>query len=96
MQVKFHPEADIELHKAIEWYAHKKLNLDSEFMYCVGEAISKIQRNPKMFPVALKNARKVMVRKFPYTIYYEIGREKIMILAVFHSKRDPEDWQTRV
>ena len=65
-------------------------------MYCVGEAISKIQRNPKMFPVALKNARKVMVRKFPYTIYYEIGREKIMILAVFHSKRDPEDWQTRV
>lgn len=95
MMVKFHPEADIELHEAIEWYAHKKLGLDAEFMRCVDEAISRIRRNPRMFPVALRNARKTMVRRFPYTIFYEIGEEEIMVLAVFHSKRNPEVWQKR-
>lgn len=96
MMVKFRPEADIELHEAIEWYAHKKLGLDTEFMRCVDETISRIRRNPRMFPIALRNARKAMVRRFPYTIFYEIGEKEIMVLAVFHSKRNPKVWQKRV
>ncbi|MDI6794590.1 MAG: hypothetical protein QME81_17265 [bacterium] len=50
-------------------------------MRCVDETISRIKRNPRMFPVALRNARKAMVRRFPYTIFYEIGEEEIMVLA---------------
>lgn len=95
MLVRFHPEADIELHEALEWYAQQKLGLDTEFMRCIDEAISRIQRNPEMFPIALRNVRKAMVKRFPYTIYYEIGDEEIMILAIFHAKRDPKHWQKK-
>ena len=95
MLVRFHPEADIELHEAVEQYAQQKLGLDTEFMPCVDETISRIKRNPEMFPIALRNARKAMVKRFPYTIYYEIGDEEIMILAVFHAKRDPKHWKRR-
>ncbi len=95
MLVKFHPEADIELHEAVEWYSSKRLGLDSEFMLCIDEAIERIKRNPEIFPVALRNARKTMVKRFPYTIYYEYEEDKIMILAIFHGKRNPKHWQRR-
>ncbi len=95
MLVRFHPKADIELHKALKWYSQLKLGLDTGFMRCIDEAISRIRRNPKMFPVAFKNARRAMLKRFPYIIYYEIGEKEIMILAVFHAKRDPKHWQRR-
>ena len=65
-------------------------------MRCIDETISRIAKNPEMFPIALRNTRKVMVKKFPYTLYYEIGDEDIMILAVFHAKRSPAHWQQRI
>jgi plasmid stabilization system protein ParE len=96
MIVKFLPEAEFELNEAIEWYAHKQFGLDTEFMRCIDEAISKIQRNPKLFPIALKNSRKALVKRFPFTIYYEHKNNAIMILAVFHVRRNPKDWQKRI
>lgn len=95
MIIRFYPEADIELHEALKWYAGQKLRLDTEFMRCIDEAVSRIQRNPEMFPIALRGARKAIVKRFPYIIYYEIGAGEIMILAVFHTKRDPKHWQKR-
>jgi len=59
--------------------------LDAEFMRCVDETISRIKRDPEMFPFALRNARKTVVKRFPYTVYYEIGEREIVILAVFHA-----------
>jgi plasmid stabilization system protein ParE len=96
MLIRFHPEADIEFHEALEWYALQKLGLDTEFMRCVDEAISRIIANPEMFPIALRNTRKAMVKRLPYTLYYQIGDKEIMILAVFHGKRSPSHWRKRI
>jgi plasmid stabilization system protein ParE len=64
-------------------------------MRCVDEAVARIKRDPKMFPFALGKTRKAMVKRFPYTVLYEIGEREIVILAVFHAKRNPEHWQKR-
>ncbi len=95
MKVKFHPEAEFELYVAREWYAHQRSGLDAEFMRCIDETVARIKRNPEMFPFVLGNARKSVVKRFPYTVYYEIGENEIMIFAVFHAKRNPEHWQKR-
>jgi len=95
MIVRFHPAAEIELHEAAEWYARQQAGLDTEFMRCIDEAVSRIRKYPDMFPVVLRNARKILVKRFPYTIYYEIGDDEIVVLAVFHAKRNPEHWQIR-
>ncbi len=88
--------SELEMSEAVEWYAQKKYGLDTEFMRCIDETISRIQRNPQLFPIALKNSRKALVKRFPYTIYYEIKGHIIMVLAVFHAKRNPENWQKRL
>jgi len=96
MVVKFLPEAELEMNEAIEWYAQQKYGLDTEFMRCIDETISRIQRNPQLFPIALKNSRKALVKRFPYAVYYERKENIIMILAVFHAKRNPKNWQKRL
>lgn len=96
MIVRFHPEADRELRESQSWYARQRLGLDAEFMRCVDEAIMRIQRNPMSFPIALRHARKAMVKRFPYTLYFEASESEIMVLAVFHAKRDPQTWRQRV
>ncbi len=96
MTIRFLPEADRELHEALEWYAEQKVGLETEFMRCIDEAICRILANPKMYPIAIKNARKALVKRFPYIIYYEIANEEIIIFAVFHSKQNPKRWQRRV
>jgi len=96
MIVRFHPEADKELRESQTWYAQQRLGLDAEFMRCVDEAICRIRNNPNSFPVALRQSRKAMVKRFPYTLYFVVGESEIMILAVFHTRRNPKAWKRRV
>lgn len=96
MRVRFHPEADAELHEAVSWYARQRLGLDAEFMRCVDATLAQIQRNPKRFPAVLRCARRALVKRFPYALFYEENDIEIMVLAVFHVKRDPDVWRLRV
>jgi len=35
------------------------------------------------------------IRRSPYVVYYELHDDDIVILAVWHGRRDPEGWQDR-
>jgi toxin ParE1/3/4 len=67
--IRFHPEAERELREAQAWYAQQRLGLDAEFMRCVDEAICRIRNNPYSFPLALRQSRKALVKRFLYFIF---------------------------
>ena len=50
MIFRFTPEAEAELTDARQWYAHQRQDLDLEFMQCVGDTLSRVAANPKLFP----------------------------------------------
>jgi plasmid stabilization system protein ParE len=37
----------------------------------------------------------VQVRRFPFAIFYELAVDEVKVIAVFHSRRDPERWKSR-
>jgi plasmid stabilization system protein ParE len=37
-----------------------------------------------------------MARKFPYVVYYKVVEDEIVVIAVLHGSRDPEEWQRRI
>ena len=51
---------------------------------------------PGRLPVKYRGIRRVPVRRFPYSIFYYVEREHIVVLGVFHSRRDPRNWQRRM
>jgi plasmid stabilization system protein ParE len=58
--------------------------------------MAEIARAPLMWPVVRGDARRRLVRRFPYAVIYLAEPEHIEVLAVFHSSRDPKQWHGRV
>ena len=67
-----------------------------DFLRSVEACLLKIRRYPEIFPVAYKNVRQGLVRRFPYSILYILAGANLIVISVFHSARDPEIWQQRV
>jgi toxin ParE1/3/4 len=82
--------AELELQEAHDWYEEHEPGLGSEFMRSVESAIQLIRRHPEIFPVARKDIRQAVVRRFPYSIFYLPTKEKIIVLSVFHASRKPK------
>ena len=96
MIIRFTPEADAELTDARVWYSHQRKDLDLEFMQCIDDVLSSVARNPHMFPFVYRELRRAVVRRFPFAVFYELRSDEIQVIAVFHSRRDPELWKSRV
>lgn len=96
MIIRFTPEADAELTEARQWYSHQRKDLDLEFMQCIDAALSRVVTNPYSFPIVYQNLRRAVVRRFPFAVFYEVASDEVQVIAVFHSRRDPEIWKARV
>ena len=96
MHIRFTPEADAELAEARQWYSHQRQDLDLEFMQCIDDALSRIVNNPHLFPLVYRNFRRAVVHRFPFAVFYEVVVDEIEVFAIFHSRRDPEAWKSRV
>lgn len=96
MLIRFTPEADAELTEARRWYSHKRQDLDLEFMKCIDDVLAQVVSNPHVFPVVYRTLRRAVVRRFPFAVLYEVTANEIQVIAVFHSRRNPEVWKSRV
>ena|SRR3989304_9858443 len=95
MNIRLHPDAEAEFRDAFTWYEHQRKGLGSEFMLCADEAIERIRRNPEMFPEVHNHIRRVVIRRFPFGVFYDVAEPEIRILAIYHSRRDPSRWKSR-
>jgi toxin ParE1/3/4 len=90
------PEAESDLAEAKAWYDKQRQGLGDEFVLCVEEALERIRRFPAAAVEVFANTRRVLVRRFPYGVFYRTDEDQIALIAVYHSRRDPRGWQSRV
>jgi plasmid stabilization system protein ParE len=94
-KVVFHPGASEDYAAAFEWYYSRRQAVASDFEREIDRAIRLISRNPLRWPVFENERRRLIVRKFPYSIIYEVHGEEVLILAVAHGSRKPNYWRER-
>ena len=91
------PVAEIEAAEAVDWYEERETGLGTDFREAVEAAIAAIQRNPLAYPiVAGFNVRRAVTERFPYSIIYSVRADQILVLAIFHSSRNPIIWRGRL
>jgi len=95
-QLIVRPEAEAEMAESFNWYEDRLTGLGSEFLLCIDAIFNSITRSPQQYPIVYKNIRRAITRRFPYEVFYIENENKIIILAVFHAKRNPKSWQKSV
>lgn len=95
ISISFRPIAMAELEEARQWYNQRRAGLGDELVAACEAAIDQIRRHPFSGPAVHRDIRRILVRRFPYGIHYIVEDDTIVVLAVFHAKRNPREWKRR-
>lgn len=90
------PEAVADAAEAYQWYEQRGEGLGDRFLKCVGDCIERIQQQPELAERVYLDFRRILVRRFPYVIFYEFEADRIVIYSIFHSSQDPRKWRERL
>lgn len=83
--------AEQEFDDSIAYYEAEREGLGQEFRAIIEQHFQCIADNPERFPKVRGEVRRtVVLRRFPFVIHFLIEPERIVILSVFHTSRDPE------
>lgn len=59
------------------------------------KVLDTIADHPAQYRIVDGDVRGVLVGRFPYCVYYRVKPDRVVIIAVFHTSRDPSHWQRR-
>jgi hypothetical protein len=91
----FHPDAEAEFGRAVEYYERSQPGLGLEFAQEVNATIARISEYPDAWAMLSKNSRRCLVNRFPFGIVYQIKSNTLRIIAVAHLHRRPGYWEQR-
>jgi toxin ParE1/3/4 len=75
---------------SIEWYEKQLQGLGLDFLECVEDALKRISNNPNIYAQHHKQFRRILLRKFPFSVFFSIEPNEIVIHAVFDNRKNPE------
>lgn len=92
------PAAEAEVVEAMDWYEDRRAGLGLELVAAVHGAIQRIGESPEQSPVWTVNRRyrRLVLRRFPYALFYHLREARPEIVAVAHCSRRPGYWLSRV
>jgi plasmid stabilization system protein ParE len=93
-------QADAEARQAARYLEQQSPGLGDDFLDRLAHAYDEIERMPQSYgsiqpALPGREIRKRHLRRFPYTVIYELVPGRIVVLAVMHAKRRPFYWQNR-
>ena len=95
-RVWFLPAAHVDVQTAFEWYETERQGLGEEFVQAVQVALDHILEFPAACLVAHRGARRYLIERFPYCLYYREVGEGLVVVALLHAARDPESPRRRI
>ncbi len=76
-------------------YETLRRGLGGEFIAAVSATLRAVVEEPLQFPVAHRDTRRALLRRFPYNLYFRIHGKVVVVIAVQHGRRHPRRWQVR-
>lgn len=95
LRIVFRAPARHEVEEAATWYDQQRPGLGEEFLREIDEAVIRAAIHSNRYPLVFADVRKAVARRFPYSVFFRVRNECLVILAVFHGRRDPTIWQDR-
>ena len=94
-RVAFRPEAAADVRAAFQWYESQRPGLGAEFEAALDGDLALLRELPTAFPLVYRELRKLLLRRFPYAVYYAIEADVVRIRGVLHVRQHPRRWRRR-
>ncbi len=91
----FRPAAAADIEDAYRWYENQRVGLGDEFLAAVGTVVESLTTYPEGFPIVYRQARRANLRRFPYSLFYRIIDDQVVVVACIHGRQHPRRWQSR-
>jgi plasmid stabilization system protein ParE len=95
-QAGFRPAALLDIQAAYLWYEEQQPGLGEEFLAAIDVAIESVLTFPEAYTIVHRDARRILLERFPYGLYYRIAGQQVIFVACMHGARDPKKWRSRL
>ena len=85
-----------DVESAYVWYESQQAGLGAEFVCAVEDAIAAAIAFPDARPIIHRTARRILIRRFPFCLFYRLDDDGVVVIACLHAARDPELTQARI
>jgi toxin ParE1/3/4 len=87
--LRFLPEVEEDVISGYSWYEDKARGLGEEFLRIFYASANNLSRNPLLYQKVYGDFRRLLLRRFPYAIYFLIKENEIIVFGLFHCARNP-------
>lgn len=89
-EIRILPAVLQDVAEAAAWYDEQKYpGLGDRFLDTFYASLSHIQQDGEIYRAAYQDFRKILIRPFPYSVYYRLHSNTWIVTLVMHAARKP-------
>jgi plasmid stabilization system protein ParE len=88
--VRYKPAAAAEVTRAIGWYGQPEINQATAFIRELERTEAHLTTHPELYQRVEDEIRRAILRRFPYSLFYVIEQDQVIVLACMHQHRKPK------
>ena len=85
----FTEEAANEAAAAAHWHEAERKGRGEKFTLALEAALDHIEHQPESFAQLELRFRRIVMRRFPYAVFFRVEGSQIVVHAVFHTSQNP-------
>lgn len=88
--VRYKPAAAAEVTRAIGWYGQPEINQATAFLRELERTEAHLTNHPELYQRVEDEIRRAILRRFPYSLFYAIEQNQVIVLACMHQHQKPK------
>jgi plasmid stabilization system protein ParE len=88
--------AEAEFKEAFNWYEGQRIGLGHSLVICIDACLDNLNRHPFYGTPIHVDVRRVLIKKFPYGLYYRVIKSDIEIIGFRHFRRETINLSKRI
>jgi toxin ParE1/3/4 len=94
VKIRLLSPAEHEYVESMLFYLEESPMAADDFIQEVETALLEIAEFPERYAIAESDVRAKVLNKFPFTIFYRLKAEEVVVSSISHQKRNEGHWRT--
>ncbi|NJK93179.1 MAG: type II toxin-antitoxin system RelE/ParE family toxin [Blastochloris sp.] len=80
-------QVEKDLEAARDWYDKIDTELGDSFLDELAKAIALLENDPERKGLYYRKFRRILLKRFPYKLFYQIIQHRVIVFRVLHAKQ---------